>query len=417
MASAANKLIVPAHLASSALQALKAPFTHAGVDALVVGRGSRIEVYALEPTGLALSLTIELHASVVSIASFVPSGATTASLVVLTAAPTWKLLVLRHDPSSASGVRTEASESLFERAARPAEGVQTVAVDPYGRCIVVLAYDGLLRVFPLVSAPTHRRRSSSARGAAKPTPLDLSRSYNVRLSMLNVHQLAFLSLGESVPPTLGILHTDHQGQKVFRVRAIDMAEKELVAGSAPSNDFVMADPGSELFVPVPEPGPGVIVVGEEEATFIALSDPAPGPLESPKGKGRAGKATRPSCRLPIGVYSACVRPALDQADMAASARSTMIHHASSWPTSTARCTCSRSSARASGSAASRSTTWARRRQPWRSSTSPIRSSSSPRTTATRSSVDYRQSSVDRGRSARDRWTSTAMTRSDCRSSR
>lgn len=304
--AATNLLLVPAHPASSALQALKAPFTHAGVDALVVGRGSRIEVYALEPAGLALALEIELHASVVSIASFVPSGATTASLVVLTAAPTWKLIVLRHDPSSPTGVRTEASESLYERAARPAEGVQTVAVDPYGRCIVVLAYDGLLRVFPLVSSPTHRRRSSSARGALKATPLDLSRSYNVRMSMLNVHQLAFLSLGDAVPPTLGILHTDHQGQKVLRIRAIDMAEKELVTGSAPANDFVVTDPGSELFIPVPAPGPGVIVVGEEEATFIALSDPAPGPLESPKGKGRASKATRPSCRLPIGVYSACV---------------------------------------------------------------------------------------------------------------
>ena len=127
----------------------------------------------------------------------------------------------------------------------------------------------------------------------------------MRLSTLNVSSLAFLAAA-SPAPVLAAVHASHTGHKVLATFAVDLAEKELADG--PLREQVLADPGSELAIPLAR---GVAVVGEESLAWYAV--PAGGNSadgqEGDKGKGRAtdeaaGAAAR--CRLPVSRVTACV---------------------------------------------------------------------------------------------------------------
>jgi hypothetical protein len=169
-------------------------------------KGNRLEIYALEPTGLRLVQTIPLFGTVVSIeavktpvistpqshtrlqASNVPpprkQASSTSALIVLTA-PTLQLFVLRYAPAETNGVKTVAYCSLKEHGRREAHENQSVIVDPLGRCAIAHVYEGEAHVFPLVPEETKgkgRRRSAAAAEQAAIADVDLSRGWTSRFA-------------------------------------------------------------------------------------------------------------------------------------------------------------------------------------------------------------------------------------------
>lgn len=208
-------------------------------------------------------------------------GQSTSSLVVLTAS--LHLFALTYSPT-APHILTTSTTSILELHGR-LSSLQAILVDPTQRCLLVHAYNGLVRVIPL-APPKPSKRNQLASPA-----LDLSRGYNVRLPSLNITSLAFL------PPAveaeglsfLAMVYSDHLGRRILEVRELDLEEKELVEDGV---EVVLEDPGSEIVIPVVGEGAqgrGVVVVGEESLVWAGIG--------GQKGKAKEAKV---KCAIPVG---------------------------------------------------------------------------------------------------------------------
>lgn len=234
----------------------------------------------------------------------------------------YQLIALDYSSAVAARVVTTSSVSIKEPHARPSD-LQTIRLDPQGRCLIVHAYNGLIRVVPLEPEERGRRGSKSSKRASisitpgmevdedKSVVIDLSRSYNVGLQTLNVTDLDFLPLASVVgaDPTLVLVFSDYMGRKVLQSHVLDLPSRELLEG--PLEDTILADQGSELVIPVKLEGEGeegVIVIGEESLRWVPLPSE-----DTAKGKGKLGGEGSVECSMPVGLIQAYVPPALSRA--------------------------------------------------------------------------------------------------------
>lgn len=239
-------------------------------------------------------------------ASSLSQGHATASLVVLTTC--LRLFALVHDPTSSSGVRTVSSVSIAEPFGRLAE-YQDILIDPANTCLVVHAYAGLLRVVPLpTSTSSARRGSRTTMTSTVQTPvgpqLDFSRSYNVRLPILNVSSLAIVASPATRTSILAGIYTEHSGARMLATFAISLKDKDLLDG--PVTACVLADAGSELAIPADgaHGAPGILVAGEETISWLSLEEQSGVSTTSSKGKARVAGQLIATCRLPIARVTA-----------------------------------------------------------------------------------------------------------------
>lgn len=227
-----------------------------------------------------------------------------------------QLFALDYSPSAPNLIVTTSSISLLEKYARLAE-FQTILYDPIACVIIVLAYQGVVKVIPLkgraTSATKGRRGSKSSikiQAQEEKIELDLAMGYNVRLPALNLTSLELLSStqeedGESAP-ILALIHGNHLGERVFVVYELDLADKELIEGPFSTNELVLQDQGSEkvLVTGANTEGreEGVVIIGEESLKWVALRREGEGP---DKGKGKVGEAKKEvQCKMPIGLIQA-----------------------------------------------------------------------------------------------------------------
>ncbi|KPV73328.1 uncharacterized protein RHOBADRAFT_55089 [Rhodotorula graminis WP1] len=294
---------------SAQLGALSARFFDPERETLVFHKLDRLE-FAVPDAG---NIEVNVYSGIAAIQSVHLAGRATASIIVLTTCQ--RLFLLDSDPSapaSEPSVVTSASISIHEPFGRLAE-YQDIVVDQHGRCVLVHAYSGLVRVVPLPGAAAAAAAASSSsrrasHGAAdESNELDLDASYNVRLSTLNVSSLAFVptSTAFSSAPVLAAVYASHTGHKVLATFTVDLVDKEL--GEGPLREQVLVDPGSELVIPL---GNGVAVVGEESMTWYAVPVTDGGDEgKGDKGKGKAAAAVEESgagarCRLPVSRVTA-----------------------------------------------------------------------------------------------------------------
>lgn len=193
-------------------------------------------------------------------------------------------------------MQTLASTSIVEPFGRLSE-YQTIQVDPHARCLVIHAYDGLVRIVPLQSTslakPSRRGSTTATQPESAAKPFDLDSSFNVRISDLNVTSLAVLATTPDSAPAFSLVHTDHTGAKVLTSYNIDLEEKDIEEGPIPTG--TLHDPGSEICVAVPDL-PGVFVIGEQSVTYF---EPEPVAQDS-KGKRKATQGKKSvKCRLPL----------------------------------------------------------------------------------------------------------------------
>ena len=268
--------IVPSCAASSVLHAVKTDFHVQGSDELILSKGgTRLEFHALDPTGLRLLEEVPIYGTILSIRAVKLPESSTSSLAILLASYRFFLLSYSEEHKK---IITEASADYTESlAARPADLLTTILLDPLNRFIGIHAYNGLFRIVPLPQASTKRRKASAA-----DDELDLDRSYNIRLPDYNVHALQLLNINDT--PTLCILHDDANGDKILRTRQILLNEKDF--SEEEIQEFRIDDEGSDMLIPVNNEG--VIVVGEARAVFIPLNEEtAESPARKGKGKRRA----------------------------------------------------------------------------------------------------------------------------------
>ncbi|SCV68143.1 BQ2448_264 [Microbotryum intermedium] len=295
--------------ATAQLDAIKADWIESNVDCLLVNKLNRIQVSKVELSGVdsneVLHSTFEVHvdATIAAIATVKLTNDKSSTLIVLTTSH--QLFTLDYSAEAPQHPATTSSVSIQERFATRAE-LQRIVVDPGRRLVLVHAYNGLLRVIPLVSSVENttsganktRRSSKVVAPVTHPScdlALDLGRSYNLRLDALNVRSIVMLPrpIGSNSSPTIVILHSDAHGQQIVVSFQVDLQEKELNAG--PETD--VNDAGAEMLIP--HGHHGVLVVGEQSIEWAPL-----GPLDV-RGKGKAKEmctSTRQiiKCALPVG---------------------------------------------------------------------------------------------------------------------
>jgi hypothetical protein len=104
--------------------------------------------------------------------------------------------VLCYDPTKTYGVRTITDHSLREQGRRPAHEIQSVVVDPLGRCAIAHVYEGEVHVFPLGPEEAKgkgRRKSVAAADTSSEQAtlenIDLSRGWTSRSVSFSIGSL------------------------------------------------------------------------------------------------------------------------------------------------------------------------------------------------------------------------------------
>ncbi|KAA1112693.1 hypothetical protein PGT21_006357 [Puccinia graminis f. sp. tritici] len=331
-----------AQLPTSTRHALKCDFIAPGVDSLILGKQSTIEVYGIESEGLKLLHQAKVFDVVEHINSYKKLTDSTSTLLVLTA--DLNLFTLRFCPKSAT-IITTASISLHQIGARPADYVQTSIVDPHGRCVVLHALNGILHVIPLVPGClsnlrnldpvlSKRKKANVSTGLASHSrnlhpshndpDCEVYRSFQLRLNEVNVQALNFATLSPNYPPTLLVVYSNHLGDRVLRSRKIDLqaahCEQEFFRG------YHCCDPATALIIPFSLTGEagedsdgvnnGAILIGEETAQLVrfglvqySASDDRGNIREAEATAGQSNQLTEQGVigghvlRLPLGHYT------------------------------------------------------------------------------------------------------------------
>ncbi|KDE08581.1 hypothetical protein MVLG_01354 [Microbotryum lychnidis-dioicae p1A1 Lamole] len=295
--------------ATAQLDAIKADWIQTNVDCLLVSKLNRIQVTKIDLDGtdsdgvLHSSFDVQLDATIAAIATVKLAIDKPSSLIVLTTSH--QLFTLEYASKTPQHPVTTSSVSIQERFATRAE-LQRIVVDPDRRLILVHAYNGQLRVIPLMSAggkstsgTTKNRRFSKVDFPDAPLTadlaLDLSRSYNLRLDALNVRSIVMLpsAINSISSPTIVVLHSDAHGQQTVALFQVDLEEKEL----EPGPETEVEDAGAETLIP--HGHQGVLVVGEQSIEWVSQM-----PFDV-RGKGKAkevGSSPKriTKCALPVG---------------------------------------------------------------------------------------------------------------------
>jgi hypothetical protein len=168
-----------------------------------------------------------------------------------------QLFAIDYSPSAPNQIVTTSSISILEKYARLSE-FQTIVYDPIACVIIVLAYQGVIKVIPLKERTTKKTRRSSKSGGkmtaeeetTKKIELDLAMGYNVRMPALNLTSLELLPSiqdddDDEARSVLTLVHGNHLGERVLVIYELDLADKELIEGPYSTNELVLHDQGSE----------------------------------------------------------------------------------------------------------------------------------------------------------------------------
>ncbi|KAF6001749.1 DNA damage-binding protein 1 [Cyanidiococcus yangmingshanensis] len=170
------------------------------------------------------------------------SGKDTDAVFILT--ERLEFAVIKFDPVL-QGVATLVAGSLASKLGRRCPLGEFVAVDPDMRCLVVYAYDGLLKVIP---------------GSL------MSEAFEVRLDVVQVQSMTFLHGTEQ--PTLAIIHTDYLHNRHLVSYEILLSTQDVRDGPF-SQQYL--DGSAELIISIPSPSSGSSD-GSQSCSFVITGD-------------------------------------------------------------------------------------------------------------------------------------------------
>lgn len=118
-------------------------FTSATEKNLILAKSNHLEIYSLKENGLALLTDVGLFGSIKALEFYRPSGSNQDVLFVLTERK--KISILAYD-SVQKKIITKSMGNVKDRIGRDAEMGQRGFIDPEGKMIGLILYDGLLKV-------------------------------------------------------------------------------------------------------------------------------------------------------------------------------------------------------------------------------------------------------------------------------
>jgi DNA damage-binding protein 1 len=221
---------------------------------------TRLEIHTLSSDGLQPVYDVPIYGRVATLFLWRPAGEQT-DLIFLTT-ERFQFCVLAFEGGK---IVTRANGDLRDNVGRPAEHAAIAIIDPRCRLIALRIYDGLLKLIPIGPAA-----SGSASAAASSAPSGagaLREPFNVRLEESTVIDLCFLA-GLPGPPVLAVLYQDANEARNVRTYKVIAAERDLAEGPWAE---LHVEQGASMLVAVPLPFGGVLVVGEQQVTYLSAA--------------------------------------------------------------------------------------------------------------------------------------------------
>ncbi|KAG0223154.1 DNA damage-binding protein 1a [Actinomortierella wolfii] len=292
-------IVFTARKPSAVFQAIKGNFTGPNDLNLVLGKGTRVEVFIIGPEGLKSVKEFGLYGEIETLKAIRPPGSPTDLLLVTTTH--YQMLTLSlHLSQDAEAVGRPAqfsivSDALVElqdRHSRQADIGQLVEIDPTASVVCCHLFHGTLKFIPInphrdpsLTAPNQIEASSSSSSAATPSSFSagagrsssgLSRLTkntqsgtfldvtNLAIEEITLMSMTFLHGYEK--PTLAVLFQDTKENRHVKTYEIDIRGADVKMNETGWGRSDLS--GARMLVPVPAPLGGLLVVGDHAITYL-----------------------------------------------------------------------------------------------------------------------------------------------------
>ncbi|KAI9484077.1 MAG: mono-functional DNA-alkylating methyl methanesulfonate N-term-domain-containing protein [Benjaminiella poitrasii] len=262
------KYVVTAQKPTAVQFAVKGSFTSPYETNLILGKGSRIEVYAITPNGLKSTIDFSIHGTIIALRLYIPQGRNKASLFLITSR--YKHCVLSYD-SVQQQIITESNGEIGYPGQPRREALNTnLTIDPSCRYFATTLYDSTVTIIipdftkPKEFTPPQTLRKTSIRSKEGRKRQTQDTTYptdyiNMSLPDKQVISIAFLQdvLTES---TLLILYDDALGRRYLQAFTIDLKNRKLVPGNIVMDHF--ESDANQLITMPPAIGGVVLIAGK-----------------------------------------------------------------------------------------------------------------------------------------------------------
>ncbi|KAF9300102.1 DNA damage-binding protein 1a [Mortierella antarctica] len=274
-------IVFTARKSSAVSQAIKGNFTGPEDLNLILGKGTRVEVYLITKDGLKLIKEFGIYGEITILQPFRPPGYTTDLLLLTTAKYEMLTLALRlsatgepslHESSPQFSIISDTLTDLSDRHARPADYGQLIAIDPTASVVCLHLYQGLLKCVPVnphaaIAGPGGSATPAIIGGrgmsrSVKATDKTFLDHFNITIEEVEIIAMDFLH--GVVKPTLAILYQDHKKIRHIKTYELDLKAKEKSETGWSQSGLA----GAQQCISVPQPIGGIIVTGEYSISYF-----------------------------------------------------------------------------------------------------------------------------------------------------
>ncbi|KAF9098142.1 DNA damage-binding protein 1a [Mortierella sp. AD031] len=286
-------IVFTARKSSAVFQAIKGNFTGPDDLNLILGKGTRVEVYLVSRDGLKMVKEFGLYGEIACMEAFRPPGHTMDMLLLTTTHYQMLTLSLRlTSPTGGAGaiatiapqfnILSDTLTELQDRHARPSEAGQIVIMDPTSSLVCCHLYQGLLKCIA-VNPHAHMIPGGQqggaigggfggALGAARPAYPTRPSTRSVDSTFLDQFDLpidevtimSMVFLHGCQRPTLALLYQDKKEVRHVKTYEFDLKNKD----KSETGWIQSGLSGARTCIAVPSPIGGFLVVGEYSISYF-----------------------------------------------------------------------------------------------------------------------------------------------------
>ncbi|KAI7903552.1 mono-functional DNA-alkylating methyl methanesulfonate N-term-domain-containing protein [Cokeromyces recurvatus] len=272
------KYVVTAQKPTAVQFAVKGSFTSSYETNLILGKGTRIEVYTITPDGLKSTIDFSIHGTIIALNLYIPQSRNKASLFLITSRH--KYCVLSYD-SSQQQIITESSGEIGFPGQPGHETLDAhLTIDPSCRYFATTLYESTVTIIiPEFTKPKeftvpHVLRKISLRSKEGRRRQDITLQHpsdyiNFSLSDKQIVSLAFLQ-DTSTESTLLILYDDALGRRYLQAFTIDLKNRKLVPGDIVLDHF---ESDANLLIAMPPTIGGVVLIAGRFIRYLKPNQP------------------------------------------------------------------------------------------------------------------------------------------------
>lgn len=261
--------------------AVKGSFTSPYETNLILGKGTRIEVYTLTPDGLKPTIEFSVHGTIIALKLHTPKGRNKDSLFLITARH--KYCVLSFD--ALQQIITESSGEIGFPGQPHGECIDSkLAVDPSFRYFAATLYESTVTIIipdshrtkdhSIPAQPLRKIALRNKDGKRRQTTQDLIFQHphdymNISLPDKKIISLAFLQ-DNLLDPTLLILYDDPLGRRYLQTFTVNIKNRQLVPGDIVMDHF---EQDANLLISLPVAIGGVVLIAGKFIRYLKPNQP------------------------------------------------------------------------------------------------------------------------------------------------